>query len=952
MSSPDILGFLTNTDADYLSDIYTQYLNDPSSVDQSWSNLFDQLDDDTRSLLGEKQGPSWDKGLEPLPVEDVANDAGKKKSDKAGLDPKAIEDSLRAFRLVNAYRVRGHLMADLDPLMLRKKEPHPELRPEHYGFTLADYDRQIFMNGLMGLEKATLREIVNACQKIYCGRIGVEYMHVQDPVQKQWIQERIEQGFNRTEFSDEGKKAILESLTRAEGFEKFLHVKYPGTKRFGVDGGEAMVPGIEQIIKRGGQLGLKEIVLGMAHRGRLNVLTNVMGKSFTSMFSLFMGKADTPEGVLGSGDVKYHLGASSDREFDGNSVHLSLTANPSHLEAVDPVVVGKAKAKQIQRGDGQKGEEEVLSLLLHGDAAFAGQGLVAETLMISEIDGYSIGGTIHFVINNQIGFTTSPLHGRSGPYCTDVAKMIQAPILHVNGDDPEAVVHASRVAIEYRQRFKKDVVIDMYCYRRNGHNEGDEPMFTQPLMYKQIKDHKTTRTLYAEQLSREGLINEDEAKAISDEFNNELEDAFKAAENYSPNQPDMLEGRWSGLKVADRAGARRGDTGISEELAQKIGQVLTTVPDYFKANSKITRQLKQKAEMFETGKGFDWATAEALAFGSLLAEGYPVRLSGQDCQRGTFSQRHSVLHDQNNDSLYTPLNNIQDDQALYNVYNSPLSEAAVLGFEYGFAMAEPHALVMWEAQFGDFVNGAQVLIDQFIVSSETKWLRMCGLVMLLPHGHEGQGPEHSSARPERFLQMCAEDNIQVANCTTPANYFHILRRQMHREFRKPLIIMTPKSLLRHKLCVSDLDMMLGDQTFHRVLYEDEQLCKPKDVKRVVLCTGKVYYDLFQAREEKGIKDVAMLRLEQLYPFPDDVLEEELKKYPNADVVWCQEEPENQGYWHFVDRRIEAVLTKIKHKAKRPVYVGREAAASPATGLASTHNAEQEKLINEALTVKK
>lgn len=952
MSSHDVLGFLTNTDANYLSDVYTRYLNDPTSVDESWKTLFDSLDDDLRSLLSESQGASWDKGLEPLPIEKPANQNGKKESSKDGMvNEKALHDSVQAYRLVNAYRARGHLDSDLDPLGLRKRAPHPELKPEYYGFTVADYDRPIYLGGTLGFEKATLRQIITRCQETYCGKIGVEYTHIQDPEQKAWIQERIEAVHNRTDFSDDGKKAILQRLTAAEGFEKFLHVKYPGTKRFGIDGGEAMVPAIEQIMKRGGQLGLKEIVVGMAHRGRLNVLTNVMGKSFTSMFSLFMGKSDNPEGVLGSGDVKYHLGASSDRDFDGNQVHLSLNANPSHLEVVDPVVVGKAKAKQEQHGGiDDEQEKQVLSLLLHGDAAFAGQGLVAETLMLSEIEGYRIGGTIHFIINNQIGFTTSPLASRSGPYCTDVAKMIQAPIFHVNGDDPEAVTHVARIAIEYRQQFHKDVVIDMYCYRRNGHNEGDEPMFTQPLMYKKIKDHKTTRELYAERLVREGLMSEEDAKAMDTAFNDELENSFKAAEDYKPNNVDMLEGRWSGLKVAERDGARRGKTALDQKVVDKISKALTTTPDDFNLNSKIQRQLEAKADMFKSGDGFDWATAEALAFGGLLAEGFPVRLSGQDCQRGTFSQRHSVLHDQKDDSLYTPLNNIEDGQAEYTVLNSPLSEAAVLGFEYGYSLAEPHALTIWEAQFGDFVNGAQVVIDQFISSSESKWLRMSGLVMLLPHGYEGQGPEHSSARPERFLQLCAEDNMQVVNCSTPANYFHVLRRQIHRDFRKPLIILTPKSLLRHKLCVSPLSMMTGDSTFHRVLFDDMNVKNPKKVKRVILCTGKVYYDLFQAREEKGIDDVVILRTEQLYPFPGDVLEEELKKYPNADVVWCQEEPENQGYWTFVDRRIEASMAAIKHKAGRPKYVGRKSSASPATGLLKTHNAEQQKLVDEALTV--
>ncbi len=951
MSSSDILGFLTNTNADYLSDIYTRYLSDPSSVDESWKRLFDGLDDDMRSLMRDVAGASWNKGLAPLVVDTPANENAKEEKKAVKIDDRAIQDSLRAYRLVDAYRIRGHLLADIDPLGMREKNTHPELQPEHYGFSMADYDRPIYMNGLMGLDVATLREIIDACQKTYCGRIGVEYTHMLDPEEKSWIRERVEEGLNRTQFSDEGKKAILQSLTRAEGFELFLHVKYPGTKRFGIDGGEAMVPAIEQILKRGGQLGLKEIAIGMPHRGRLNILTNVMGKTFTSMFSLFMGKSDNPEGVLASGDVKYHLGASSDRDFDGNEIHLSLNTNPSHLEVVDPVVEGKVKAKQIQRGGDDKAQKEVLPLLLHGDAAFAGQGVVAETFLFSGVEGYNTGGTIHFIVNNQIGFTTKPEESRSGFYCTDIAKAAHAPVFHVNGDDPEAVVHVARMAIEYRQRFGKDVVVDMYCYRRNGHNEGDEPMFTSPLMYQKIKKHQTTRQLYASLLEREGVLSGDEDKAMKDEFSSQLEKEFKAAEDYKPNSADTLDGRWSDIKLAENKGARRGQTALTDDMVTLLREGLATLPEGFNVNSKIARQLEQKKEMFETGQGFDWGTAEAMAFGSLLLEDIPVRLSGQDCQRGTFSHRHSVLHDQKNDTLYTPLNNLKEGQARYDVYNSPLSELGVLGFEYGYSSAEPHALVIWEAQFGDFANGAQMMIDQFISSGETKWLRMSGLTMLLPHGYEGQGPEHSSARPERFLQMCGEDNWQVVNCTTPANIFHVLRRQVKRDFRKPLIVFTPKSLLRHKRCVSSLDMMTGDQTFHRVLHDEVLPKNPKKVKRVILCTGKVYYDLLEASENRQLQDeITIVRLEQLYPFPDDKLAEELGKYPNAEVFWVQEEPENQGCWHFVDRRIESVLTTLKHKAKRPHFVGREASASPATGLLSVHLSQQKQLIDEALTL--
>jgi len=704
-------------------------------------------------------------------------------------------------------------------------------------------------------------------------------------------------------------------------------------------------------MKRGGQLGLKEIAVGMAHRGRLNVLTNVMGKSFTAMFSEFQGTSSMPDDVQGSGDVKYHMGTSSDRDFDGNNIHLSLAPNPSHLECVNPVVVGKVRAKQILAND--KEAEQVMPLLLHGDAAFAGQGVVPETLMISELPGYSVGGTIHIVINNQIGFTTRPAFGRSGPYCTDVAKMLAAPIFHVNGDDPEAVTHVARIATEFRQTFKKDVVIDMFCYRRNGHNEGDEPSFTQPLMYKQIKTQESTREKYGAQLVAEGLLSADEAQGEIDKFNEHLAKEFSAAENYKPNKADYLEGKWAGMTTAPDANKdRRGDTAVDEKTLQKIGKILSAVPDDFNVNSKIKRQLKAKTKMFETGEGFDWATGEAMAFGSLLNQDFAVRLSGQDVGRGTFSQRHAILYDQQTEKKYLPLENIANDQARFEAHDSPLSEFAVMGFEYGYASADPKTLTLWEGQFGDFVNGAQTIIDQFLSSGETKWLRMNGLVLMLPHGMEGQGPEHSSARPERFLQNSAEDNWQVANCTTPANYFHVLRRQMCRDFRKPLILMTPKSLLRHKLCVSKMEDFVEGSSFHRVLWDDDRdaLATPEKIKRVVLCTGKVYYDLLEERRNRKIDDVMLMRLEQLYPFPHDVLVEELAQYPNAEIVWCQEEHQNFGYWNFVDRLIEGALRDAKHKAGRPVYIGRNEAASPATGSLRVHNIQQEKLVDEALSL--
>ncbi len=950
------LSFLSGINSEYITHLYAQYLRNPNSVDAGWNKFFQELSDQEVSILRELHGASWTPNDNRREGNGFEADSTTSASITVPQAPassdeirQATLDSIRAIMLIRAYRARGHLEADMDPLGLMEKEEHPELSPEYYGFMSGDYDRPIFIDGVLGIETATLREIVQALKETYCGKIGVEFMHLTDPEEKSWVQERIEEPHNKTDFTTEGKKAIYERLVAAEGFEQFLHVKYPGTKRFGLDGGESLVPCIEQIMKRGGQLGLKEICVGMAHRGRLNVLTNVLGKSFTALFSEFQGMPSKPDDVQGSGDVKYHMGTSSDRDFDGNTIHLSLSPNPSHLEFVNPVVVGKVRAKQIMEED--KEAETVLPLLLHGDAAFAGQGVVPETLMISELPGYRVGGTVHIVINNQIGFTTRPAYSRSGPYCTDVAKMLAAPIFHVNGDDPEAVVHVARIATEFRQKFKKDVVIDMFCYRRFGHNEGDEPAFTQPLMYKQIKQQTTTCVKYGQRLVDEGVMTADEVKSVAADFSKYMEESFEATKGFKVNKADYLEGKWAGFTIAPD-GDRRGKTAVSMDNLQRIGKALTTLPGNFKVNSKVARQLKSKEKMFETGQGFDWGTAEALAFGSLVEQGFPVRLSGQDCGRGTFSHRHATLYDQETEKKYRPLQNISDKQAKFEVHDSPLSELAVMGFEYGYSLADPKSLVIWEGQFGDFVNGAQVMIDQFISSGETKWLRMSGLVLMLPHGYEGQGPEHSSARLERFLQLSAEDNWQVANVTTPANYYHILRRQMCRDFRKPLILMTPKSLLRHKLCVSEIEDFAEGSSFHRVMldHDQEKLAKPKDIKRVVICTGKVYYDLLQERRDRKVNNVVLLRTEQLYPFPHEALAEELKKYPNADVVWCQEEPKNMGAWFFVEPEIEQVLGDLKHKVDRPQYAGRKAAASPATGLMKTHNEQQAKLVDEALSL--
>lgn len=951
--------FPTTVSASFLTDLYAQYRRDRGAVDPSWVSFFESLGDDAASLIAEQKGPSWtpprpanmdntDFLPPPPPSKDAAKDKGGKPA--AGGVPieqlrAAVVDSARVHALIGAYRKRGHLESSLDPLGLWQREAHPDLRPETYGFTSADMDRPLMVNAL-GFETATLRQVIEKLRGIYCGTVAFEYTHVLDPVQRDWLQDKIENILPASPPTKDDQKNLLGDLIKAEGLEQFLQKKYTGTKRFGLEGGEATISTIEEILRHGAKNGLTEVAFGMAHRGRLNVLTNVLQKPYVALFSEFQGTAAMPDSVLGSGDVKYHMGASADRAINGVAMHVSLTANPSHLEAVNPVVVGKVRAKQHQKKDDAR--QQVMGILIHGDAAFPGQGVVPETLLLSGLPGYETGGSIHIVINNQIGFTTTPEFGRFTPYPTDIAKSIQAPIIHVNGDDPEAGMKAARLAVEYRQTFGRDIVVDVVCYRRYGHNESDEPAFTQPLMYTAIRDHKTTLTLYGESLVSRGVFSADEVAAQRKAFDDHLEEAFKAAPNYKVNKADMLDGAWAGLEQASGL-ERRGETGVKPDTLKKIAKAITTVPSDFALNSKIARQFEAKMAAITGGKDIDWATAEALAFGTLLDEGFPVRFTGQDVGRGTFSQRHAVLHDQNTGARYVPLQHIKKDQPYFEIYESPLSEYAVMGYEYGFSLADPKALVLWEAQFGDFVNGAQIMIDQFIASAESKWLRMSGLVLLLPHGFEGQGPEHSSARLERFLQLCAEDNIQVANCSTPANYFHILRRQLHRKFRKPLVLMTPKSLLRHKMCVSTIDEFTDGSTFRRVIKDDTKgLVDGKKVRRVVLCTGKVYYDLLAARDERKINDIALVRVEQMYPFPGDALQRELEKYPNAEIIWCQEEPHNQGAWFFMDRRIESVLRDMKHAAGRPRYVGRPEAAAPATGSLKRHNAEQAKLIDEAL----
>ena len=786
MAGVDILaGAFSGANAAFLADLYARWVASPGSVDASFSELFEALNDEARSVLLDAEGASW--APRHISFEDnepvAAKQPGKQAPPavpRALPDPlarAAILDSIRALMLIRSYRVRGHLEAKLDPLGLQVPHHHAELDPKSYGFSDLDLDRPIFIDGVLGRETATLRQIVAILRETYCSSVAVEFMHIQDPDQKSWIQRRVEGAPWLKMFDAAGKTKILRELTEAEGFEAFCQKRYVGTKRFGLEGGEVTIPALHAMIEVAAAAGVNEIAIGMPHRGRLNTLVNVVKKPFTAVFSEFGGESFKPDDVQGSGDVKYHLGTSTDLDVAGHSVHVSLQPNPSHLEAVDPVVVGKVRARQDMAGD-TRARASVMAIIMHGDAAFAGQGLVYETLAMSQLIGYRTGGTIHLVVNNQIGFTTVPAHAYSGLYCTDVAKSIQAPILHVNGDDPEAVIFCARMAAEFRLQFATDVVLDIVCYRRHGHNEGDEPAFTQPIMYSAIGRMKTTRALYAERLAAEGTLASGQAQALWDEFTATLEAAFQASKSYKPNKADWLEGHWTGFKQSDEAPEHAEEpTGVPAETLRQVGHALASVPAGFAVNPKIARQLDAKQAMMDSGEGIDWSTGEALAFGTLLLEGHRIRLSGEDCQRGTFSQRHAVLIDQANQNEYVPLNNIQPQQARIEIYNSLLSEAGVLGFEYGYTLADPKTLVLWEAQFGDFANGAQVIIDQFLASGETKWLRMSGLTLLLPHGHEGQGPEHSSARPERYLQLCAERNMAVCNLTTPANYFHKLRRQ-------------------------------------------------------------------------------------------------------------------------------------------------------------------------------
>ena len=965
--------FLYGGNAAFVEDLYARWAADPNSVEPSWRAFFASLHDRADDVKREARRPAWTAPSAPparpewlsaldgmwpaVQAKTEAKIAERRRGATTDEVRAATLDSLRAIMMIRAYRMRGHLKANLDPLGIATTPGDAsELDPATYGFSEADFDRPIFLDYVLGLETATIREILEILRRTYCGNVGVQYMHISDPKEKAWLQERIEGRDKEIVFTKEGKVAILKKLIETEGFERFLHRRFPGTKRFGLDGGEAMIPAMEQIIKRGGALGVKDIIIGMPHRGRLNVLAAVMGKPYHVIFHEFQGGSSLPSDVEGSGDVKYHLGASSDREFDNNAVHLSLTANPSHLEIVNPVVLGKSRAKQAftLRETPSAGRAHVLPLLMHGDAAFAGQGVVAECFALSGLKGYGVGGTMHFIVNNQIGFTTSPKNSRSSPYPSDVALMVEAPIFHANGDDPEAVTFATKVATEYRQLFCKDVVIDMFCYRRFGHNEGDDPTMTQPLMYQKIKDHPSVRQLYTTRLIGEGVVTQEQVDGWIKAFDTFLDEEFEAGKSYHANKADWLDGKWSGLKLPGAEESRV--TGVARQKLIDLGHKMTSIPKRVSVHKTVARVIAGRREAIDAGTDIDWATAEELAFATLLDQGYPVRLSGQDSVRGTFSQRHTGIVDQKTEETYFPLRNLGPNQAHFEPLNSALSEEAVLGFEYGFSLTDPNTLTMWEAQFGDFANGAQVIIDQFISSGERKWLRMSGLVLLLPHGYEGQGPEHSSARLERYLQLCAEDNMQVVYPSTPANYFHALRRQMLREFRKPLIVMTPKSLLRHKRAVSNLVDMAEGSSFHRVMVDGAEagcdvggvaLKSDDKIRRVVLCSGKVYYDLIDHRAKVGRDDVYVLRLEQFYPWPLKSLTNELKRFRNAELVWCQEEPKNMGGWQFVDPWLELTLERLDIKAKRARYVGRPASASTAAGLMSRHLKELESFLTEA-----
>ncbi|SEI72967.1 2-oxoglutarate dehydrogenase E1 component [Pseudomonas sp. NFR16] len=929
---------LSGGNAAYVEELYELYLHDPNAVPEEWRTYFQTLPADGSTatdvshstvrdhfvLLGKNQ-----RRAQPVSAGSVSSEHEKKQ--------------VEVLRLIQAFRMRGHQGAQLDPLGLWKRTAPADLSINHYGLTNADLDTTFRAGDLfIGKEEASLREIVDALQKTYCRTIGAEFTHIVDSNQRNWFMQRLESVRGRPAYSADIQSHLLERVTAAEGLEKYLGTKYPGTKRFGLEGGESLIPMLDELIQRSGSYGTKEVVIGMAHRGRLNVLVNTFGKNPRELFDEFEGKKKVE---LGSGDVKYHQGFSSNVMTTGGEVHLAMAFNPSHLEIVSPVVEGSVRARQDRRNDATG--EKVLPISIHGDAAFAGQGVVLETFQMSQTRGFKTGGTIHIVVNNQVGFTISnPLDARSTEYATDVAKMIQAPILHVNGDDPEAVMFVTQLAIDYRMQFKRDVVIDLVCYRRRGHNEADEPSGTQPLMYQQISKQRTTRELYADALAAAGVLDAAAAQAKVDEYRNALDNGMHVVKSLvkEPNKELFVDWR----PYLGHAWTARHDTRFDLKTLQELSAKLMELPEGFVVQRQVQKIYEDRQKMQAGGLPINWGYAETMAYATLAFEGHPVRITGQDVGRGTFSHRHAVLHNQKDATTYVPLQNLYAGQPRFDLYDSFLSEEAVLAFEYGYSTTSPNALVIWEAQFGDFANGAQVVIDQFITSGEHKWGRLCGLTMLLPHGYEGQGPEHSSARLERYLQLCAEHNIQVCVPTTPAQIYHLLRRQVIRPLRKPLVVLTPKSLLRHKLAISTLED-LAEGSFQTVIPEIDTL-DPAKVTRLVLCSGKVYYDLLEKRRAEGREDIAIVRIEQLYPFPEDDLMEAIAPYTNlTHVVWCQEEPMNQGAWYSSQHHLRRSIGNHNRNLVLE-YAGRDASAAPACGYASMHAEQQEKLLQDAFTV--
>ncbi len=926
----------------FINELYQKYSQNPASVDASWAEFFSQNHDEVQAILSDYNGPSWGKrNLKVVGSQDydISSNSPKELPKKDAKAPNQIASkdlNIRLQNLIANYKRFGHLASNLDPLGLTPPKYVAEIDLKNNDIDNSDLEKEVNYGG----QKIKLNQAIANLNHIYCNTIGLEFEYIRDQQQKDWLTREVENSAFEAVSKTE-KHKILQEIIRTERFEQFLHKRFPGAKRFSIEGGESSICAVEKIIDASARSGVKKIIIGMAHRGRLNTLTGVMNKPYHRLLSEFQGTPGIPESITKSGDVKYHMGYSSTREIGGNKIDLSLAFNPSHLEAVNTVVAGRVRATQDLMQDASR--TQALALLIHGDAAFAGQGSVAESLVMNGTAGYDTGGVIHIIINNQIGFTANPTDSRSTQYASDLAKSIDAPIFHVNGDDVEAVVKISGIISKYRQTFKKDVVLDIICYRKYGHNEGDEPLYTQPIMYNKIKDQISLEKIYSQKLLNENSISQAEYEKLVNDFEVLLNDEFNKAQNFKALEADWLKGDWSHIKDGDNSISK---TAVSEKIIKELNTKITAIPQNFNANPKIIRQVEARKQVVEDGKEIDWGTAESLAFATLINEGHVVRITGQDAGRGTFSHRHSILHDAKTAQRHNIYQAISD-KAHFEVHDSVLSEYGVMGFEYGYSLSAPNALTIWEAQFGDFANGAQIIFDQFVASSEVKWLRKSGLVMLLPHGFEGQGPEHSSARLERYLQACADNNLRVVNITNPANFFHVLRRQIHNKDRKPLVVMSPKSLLRHKMAVSKLSEFTVEN-FKTLIPETHKLSADDKIRRLILCSGKVYYDLIEAREAGKINDVAIIRLEQLYPFPAQELANEVKKYKNAEIIWCQEEPKNMGAWKFVDDLIEEVLIANKHKNSRAKYVGRIASASPATGYGSYHSREQKKLIDETL----